>query len=122
MTSKQEKLLFEHGRRGIKTMIHEPYELSLMNLKELNAKIIEMDNKVTCTIQNPEYKYKVKPAITNTRDRLKIIMKYRLYKHLLKIKKIRYCPCGNLIMDSRPYVDICDDCLKGIVRKQPCEE
>jgi len=93
--------------------MNEPIELQQIDLKELQAKIIvNKDETITCSIDNPVYKFKIRPYKCRNKEELKLIMKYRLFKYKLERNEIRFCDCGNLILDKRKYIDLCKECSK----------
>lgn len=98
----------------METELHEPYELRMMDLSLLQGKIIKVENSTmfTCSIGNPKFKFKIHPYKDYRIDRLRMVMKYRLFTYLMEQGEIKYCDCGNLIFDNRKYVDICEKCLK----------
>jgi hypothetical protein len=96
--------------------IHEPYELTKMDLKELQATVKQdSTERFYADIQNPAFKNKLISPHLWSIEELRIILKLRMYYFKLKSGVIRYCKeCDhNLILDKRPFVDVCDDCLKG---------
>jgi hypothetical protein len=93
-----------------------PYELDLIDLKELNAKLrLDKDNKFYVEIHNPKYSGVIKSPHLKDKKSLTILLKLELYNYKIRIKAIRYCSvCGhNLIMDSRKYVNICPECMNN---------
>ena len=97
--------------------LHEPYELTLMNLSELEATVKkDEDDRFFAKIGNKKYQFN--PEFPNPHlphlDRLRMVLKLSLFNYKLKHKEIRYCEaCNhNLIIDPRPFVDVCNDCLK----------
>jgi hypothetical protein len=97
----------------VNKMIHTPYELRQIDLKELQAKIIYKDPFYQVRINNPKYQFKIKPYKGRSKEEAVIIMKYRLFKFLLEKNKIRYCAnCNNLIFNKPVYIDICNNCMK----------
>lgn len=93
--------------------LHEPYELRQIDLSVLQAKLRQDDRGYYyAAITNPEYKLKVISPHNRDKDRLRLLLKYRLFKYLLSKNKVRYCECGNLIQDERRFVDICNSCLR----------
>lgn len=92
--------------------IHEPYELRQIDLSVLQAKPIfdEHTRFYHALIQNEKFKGKLITPFTRTLPELKILLKYRLFNYYLKTKQVRYCSCGNLIFDTRPYIDLCKEC------------
>lgn len=100
----------------IENNIHEPYELRLIDLAELQATVKkDKDDRFFADIKNPKYRFNPKfnnPHLIKLED-LRIVLKLNLFYYKLNIEKsIRYCKvCNyNLILDSRKFVDLCDEC------------
>jgi hypothetical protein len=97
-----------------KRVLHEPYELTKIDLTELKASV-KTDAKgfFYVEINNEEYRFKIISPHLRERDELRMIIKYMFFKEKLKRKEIRYCKeCETeLIVDKRPFVDVCERCL-----------
>jgi hypothetical protein len=92
--------------------MEEPYELSLMNLKELDGAVSkDAFGKLSLRVRNPVYKEIVIPKVKEM-DRLKILAKLELFNFKLRKNMIRYCKVcyHNLIVDSRKTIDTCPEC------------
>jgi hypothetical protein len=98
------------------TSIHEPYELTLIDLKELTA-IVKKDHNECfyADIQNPKYKLNIISPHQSSLETLRILLKLKLFYYKLHHKEIRYCKtCDhNLIIDPRRFVDVCSECYNG---------
>lgn len=95
--------------------IKEPYELTLIDLAELNA-VVKIDERglLYAEINNPLYKLNIISPHVHTKPELRILLKKKLFEYKLKTNKIRYCNNCNetLIIDPEPYKDICNRCME----------
>jgi hypothetical protein len=98
-------------------IIKEPYELTFMDLKELQA-TIKTDDKGRLYADIKNTRYKQNPEFKNphchTLQELRIVLKLNMFNFKLKHKEIKICKqCEvNIIFDKRPFVDVCDECIK----------
>lgn len=89
-----------------------PYELTLMDLKQLHAKIKKDEyNRLYAEIGNTKFS-SLKINKFGSLPLLKADLKRQMFYYLLKINEIRYCSnCEKiLILDSRPHIDLCTEC------------
>jgi hypothetical protein len=94
------------------TELELPYELTLMDLNQLHAKVKKDDfGRYQAEIGNTKFS-SLKCNKFGSVAYLKCDLKRQMYYHLLKIGEIRYCTvCEKiLILDSRPYIDVCSSC------------
>jgi hypothetical protein len=93
----------------------ETYEFSLIDLKILKAKIKKEDGefgRYFIEIHNEKFKnlnYRRAATVNILKNNIKIAM----YYFMLNDNMMRYCKkCDKiLIMDVRPFIDICDSCI-----------
>jgi hypothetical protein len=94
------------------TNVHEPRELKNIDLSILNGKIVYLpkEYKYIVEIGNEAYR-KVLPTIkSNSKERVRLLAKYFLYRSYLQHNKGRYCECGEFIV-GKPSINICGICL-----------
>lgn len=100
-------------------MIHEPYELRQLEneFKKLKPKAYQDGDKLYFTCENEHYKQSIGEISQWMFDkykveRLKIRAKLAFYYLLQKEKKLKICDCGNLIFNPKPWMNICNDCIR----------